>query len=115
MAESKRDRDEKKDTGATVGGAFAGGAVGGSAGGAMAGAAAGGRGGPAGAAIGAAVGAVAGAMGGKAIASRIDPTAEEAHWTSNYSSRPYVTSGSSYDDYGPAYKLGYERYPDYHG
>jgi uncharacterized protein (TIGR02284 family) len=115
MAESKRDRDEKKDTGATVGGAFAGGAVGGIAGGALAGAAAGGLGGPAGAAIGAAVGAVAGAMGGKAIANRIDPATEEAHWKTSYSSRPYVTSGSSYDDYGPAYKLGYERYPEYHG
>jgi uncharacterized protein (TIGR02284 family) len=115
MAESRKDRDTDKDTGATVGGAFAGGAVGGIAGGAMAGAAAGGLGGPAGAAIGAAVGAVAGAMGGKAIASRINPQVEEEHWRSNYSSRPYVASGSSYDDYGPAYRLGYERYPEYHG
>ncbi len=115
MAESRKDRDTDKDTGATMGGAFAGGAVGGIAGGALAGAAAGGLGGPAGAAIGAAVGAVAGAVGGKAIAGRIDPTAEDTHWKSNYSSRPYVTSGSSYDDYGPAYRMGYERYPDYHG
>lgn len=115
MAESRKDRDTDKDTGATMGGAFAGGAVGGIAGGAMAGAAAGGLGGPAGAAIGAAVGAIAGAVGGKAIASRINPQAEEAHWRSNYSSRSYVASGSSYDDYGPAYRLGYERYPEYHG
>jgi uncharacterized protein (TIGR02284 family) len=115
MAESRKDRDADKDTGATVGGAFAGGAVGGIAGGALAGAAAGGLGGPAGAAIGAAVGAVAGAMGGKAIASRIDPKVEDEHWRTNYSSRPYVTSGSNYDDYGPAYRMGYERYPDYHG
>jgi bacterioferritin (cytochrome b1) len=115
MADSKKDRDANKDTGATVGGAFAGGAVGGVAGGAMAGAAAGGLGGPAGAAIGAAVGAVAGAMGGKAIASRINPQSEDEHWRTNYASRPYVTSGSTYDDYGPAYKLGYERYPEYHG
>lgn len=115
MAESRKDRDTDKDTGATVGGAFAGGAVGGIAGGAMAGAAAGGLGGPAGAAIGAAVGAVAGAMSGKAIASRINPQVEEEHWRSSYSSRPYVTKGSSFDDYGPAYRLGYERYPEYHG
>lgn len=115
MAESRKDRDAEKDTGATVGGAFAGGAVGGIAGGAMAGAAAGGLGGPAGAAIGAAVGAVAGAMGGKAIANRINPQAEDEYWRTNYASRPYVTSGSTYDDYGPAYKLGYERYPEYHG
>jgi uncharacterized protein (TIGR02284 family) len=115
MAESRKDRDTDKDTGATMGGAFAGGAVGGIAGGAMAGAAAGGLGGPAGAAIGAAVGAVAGAMGGKAIASRINPQVEEEHWRSTYSSRPYVASDASYDDYGPAYRLGYDRYPEYHG
>lgn len=115
MAESNKDRDSDKDTGATVGGAFAGGAVGGIAGGALAGAAAGGLGGPAGAAIGAAVGAVAGAMGGKAVANRINPKTEDEHWRSNYSSRPYVASGSSYEDYGPAYRLGYERYPEHHG
>jgi bacterioferritin (cytochrome b1) len=81
----------------------------------MAGASAGGLAGPAGAAIGAAVGAVAGAIGGKAIASRISPDAEEEHWRKNYSTQPYVTSGSRYEDYGPAYRLGYERYPEYHG
>lgn len=115
MAEKKRDLDDKKDVAGTVGGAFAGGAVGGVAGGAMAGAAAGGLGGPAGAAIGAAVGAVAGAMGGKAIANRINPEEEDRYWQTTYSSRSYVSPGSTYDDYGPAYKLGYERYPEYHG
>jgi uncharacterized protein (TIGR02284 family) len=115
MAESRKDRDDKKDVTGTVGGAFAGGAVGGVAGGAMAGAAAGGLGGPAGAAIGAAVGAVAGAMTGKAIASRINPKAEDDYWQAAYPSRTYVSPGSTYDDYGPAYRLGYERYPDYHG
>lgn len=111
----KKDREETKDATGMVGGAFAGGAVGGVAGGALAGAAAGGLGGPAGAAIGAAVGAVAGALGGKAIADRINPEAEDAHWRQNYLSQPYVKSGASYDDYAPAYKLGYERYPEYHG
>jgi bacterioferritin (cytochrome b1) len=115
MADSRKDKEETKDTAGLVGGAFAGGAVGGIAGGALAGAAAGGLGGPAGAAIGAAVGAVAGAMGGKAIADKIDPKAEDTYWQSNYSSQPYVTKGSKYEDYGPAYKLGYERYPEYHG
>src|SRR5512138_1398017 len=119
MAESRKDRDDKrddkKDVAGAVGGAFAGGAVGGVAGGALAGAAAGGLGGPAGAAIGAAVGAVAGAVGGKAIADRINPQEEDAYWQSTYSSRSYVSPGSTYEDYGPAYKLGYERYPEYHG
>jgi hypothetical protein len=109
------DEDDKKDTAGVVGGMFAGGAVGGVAGGALAGAAAGGLGGPAGAAIGAAVGAVAGALGGKAIADHINPEVENDYWKTNYSSRSYVTSGSSYDDYGPAYRLGYERYPEYRG
>jgi len=115
MAGAKKDREDKKEATGAVGGAFAGGAVGGVAGGAMAGAAAGGLGGPAGAAIGAAVGAVAGALGGKAIASRINPKEEDAYWQTTYSSRSYISPGSTYDDYGPAYKLGYERYPDYHG
>lgn len=109
------DEDDKKDTAGAVGGAFAGGAVGGIAGGAMAGAAAGGLGGPAGAAIGAAVGAVAGALGGKAIADHINPEVEDDYWKTNYSSRSYVTSGSSYEDYRPAYRMGYERYPEYRG
>lgn len=113
--ERMMDEDDKKDVAGTVGGAFAGGAVGGVAGGAMAGAAAGGLGGPAGAAIGAAVGAVAGALGGKAIADRINPEAEDDYWRSNYSSRSYVTTDRTYDDYRPAYRMGYERYPEYHG
>ena len=69
-------------------------------------------GGPVGAAVGATVGVIAGAVGGglagKAIAEAIDPTAEEAHWRENYQDRPYVEEGSSYDDYGPAYRYGWE-------
>ncbi len=107
--------EDKTDKAGTVGGGLAGGAVGGVAGGALAGAAAGGLTGPVGAAIGAAVGAVAGALSGKAIADRINPSAENDYWRKNYSSRPYVTSGSTYDNYAPAYRMGYERYPQYHG
>ena len=47
--------------------------------------------------------------------SKIDPDAEDMYWRENYSSRPYVQSGASYDDYGPAYRHGvdaYSRYPD---
>ena len=98
-----------------AGGAFAGGAAGGVAGAAIAGAAAGTAAGPVGTVIGAAVGAVAGGLAGKAIAERINPTVEDAFWRDNYASRPYVTKGSSYDDYAPAYRYGYERYPDYKG
>lgn len=125
MAESnRRDADANRDpiTGApgshpagVAGGAFAGGAAGGVVGAAIAGAAAGSAAGPVGTVIGAAVGVVAGGLAGKAIAERVNPTEHDEYWRNNYSSRPYVASGTSYDDYSSAYKYGYERYPEYHG
>ena len=71
--------------------------------------------GPLGTLAGAAIGAVAGGLAGKGIAELIDPTVEDRYWKDSYSSRPYVPSGASYNDYGPAYKYGYETYPKYHG
>lgn len=65
-------------------------------------------GGPVGAVVGAAVGAIAGGLAGKGVAEMIDPTVEDAYWRDNYSSRPYVDANSSYDDYAPAYKYGWE-------
>jgi hypothetical protein len=85
-------------------------AAGGVAGAAGAGALAGSMGGPVGTAVGAVVGAVAGGLAGKGIAEVIDPTAEETYWRSNYTSRPYVQKGSSFDDYGPAYRYGVDSY-----
>src|ERR687898_902438 len=88
------------------------------------GAAAGGRAGggaaapvmaPIGTAVGAAIGAIAGGLAGKGIAESIDPTVEDRYWKDNYSARSYVPSGASYNDYGPAYRYGYETYPKYHG
>ena len=92
-------------------GAVVGGVAGGVAGGAMAGAAAGGMTGPVGAAVGAVVGAVAGALAGRSV----DPKAEDTYWRDNYTTRPYVQAGTSYDDYGPAYRYGVETYPRYAG
>lgn len=116
MNEHKRDPADKKDHPAAKGvGAVVGGVAGGVTGGAAAGAAVGGMTGPVGAAVGAAVGAVVGAVAGKGIAKAADPVAEEAYWRDNYSSRPYVATGKSFDDYGPAYRYGvdsYSRYPD---
>jgi hypothetical protein len=80
----------------------------GAAGGGAAGAAIGAVGGPIGAVVGAAIGAVAGGLAGKGVAEVIDPTAEEAYWRENYSSRSYVEPGSSYEDYQPAYRYGWE-------
>ena len=84
-------------------------------GGVAAGAAAGSVAGPVGTVIGAAVGAVVGGLAGKGVAESIDPTQEDAYWRDNYSSRPYVDAGSSYDDYGPAYGYGVNSYSKYPG
>jgi hypothetical protein len=105
------DTDKPQAKGTT--GAVVGGVAGGVAGGAAAGAAAGGMTGPVGAVVGAAIGAVVGAVAGRSM--RHDPAVEDAYWRDNYSSRPYVTSGSSYDEYAPAYRYGaesYSKYPD---
>jgi hypothetical protein len=98
----------KAGTGAVVGGV-----AGGVAGGAAAGAAAGGMTGPVGAVVGAAVGAVVGAVAGRTM--RADPAVEDTYWRDNYSSRPYVNSGTTYDEYSPAYRYGadaYNKYPN---
>jgi hypothetical protein len=84
--------------------------LGATAGAVAAGAAAGSIAGPAGTVVGAVVGAVAGGLAGKEMAERIDPTSEEAYWRENYSSRNYVNGGASFDDYGPAYRYGYDAY-----
>jgi predicted lipid-binding transport protein (Tim44 family) len=111
---SNKPTDKQDHPGAKAGvGAVVGGVAGGVAGGAAAGAMAGGLTGPAGAAIGAAVGAVAGAVAGRSM--RHDPAVEDAYWRDNYSSRPYVSAGTSYDEYAPAYRYGaesYSKYPD---
>jgi hypothetical protein len=114
MNDHKRDLADKKDHPAAKGvGAVVGGVAGGVAGGAAAGAAVGGMTGPVGAAVGAAVGAVVGAMSGKGIARAADPAVEDAYWRDNYSSRPYVQSGSQYDEYAPAYRYGVDSYSKY--
>ncbi len=79
----------------------------GATGGAVAGAAIGSAAGPVGAAIGLVVGAVAGGLGGKAAAEGINPTAEDAYWRESYNREPYYEAGRSYDDYRPAYEMGW--------
>lgn len=60
----------------------------------------------AGVAVGGVVGAVVGGLAGKAAAEAVNPTAEEDHWRQNYTREPYYEQGRSFDDYGPAYRLG---------
>ncbi|KGF72014.1 hypothetical protein DO97_13340 [Neosynechococcus sphagnicola sy1] len=69
--------------------------------------------GPVGAVVGAVVGSVVGGLAGKSTAEHINPTLEDNHWRENYSSRPYVEAGTSYEDYQLAYRTGYEGYAQY--
>ena len=93
-------------------GAVVGAAVGGVAGGAAAGALAGGITGPVGAVLGAAVGAVAGALTSSLSS---DPVVEDNYWRDNFSSRPYIKNGTTFDDYGPAYRYGSDSYAKHSG
>jgi hypothetical protein len=85
----------------------------GAVGGTLAGAALGAALGPIGALSGAAVGSMIGAVAGKGIAKGIDPEAETAYWQRRYREEPYYQAEYSFDDYGPAYGLGWRLYaPD---
>jgi len=37
----------------------------------------------------------------------INPTAEEAHWRQAFRDEPYYRPDLSFDDYSPAYRVGY--------
>ena len=79
----------------------------GAAGGALTGMAAGAIGGPITVAVGGVAGAITGGLAGKAIAESVNPTAEEAYWRESYTREPYYESGRTFDDYAPAYALGW--------
>lgn len=85
----------------------------GATGGALAGAAVGSVGGPVGAAVGGAIGAVAGGLGGKAAGEAVNPTVEDAYWRENHTDERYYNDQYKYDDYSPAYRLGYENRAKY--
>ncbi|MES2950797.1 MAG: hypothetical protein V4858_19860 [Pseudomonadota bacterium] len=92
--------------------------IGAAVGGAAVGAAAGTTAGPVGTAIGAAAGAVVGGLAGKSVAEAMEPTdesAETAYWRDNFVYRPYVGSGASFDDFGPAYDFGARAFGSYSG
>ncbi|RYF24587.1 MAG: PA2169 family four-helix-bundle protein [Comamonadaceae bacterium] len=79
----------------------------GAAGGAITGAAAGSIGGPIGAAVGGIAGALVGGLAGKGAAEAVNPTVEDAYWRDAYEREPYYQAGRSYDEYRPAYELGW--------
>ena len=50
-------------------------------------------------------------MGGSSsptMTESFDPATEDAYWRQNYSSRDYVTQGTPYSEYAPAYRYGWE-------
>jgi len=45
----------------------------------------------------------------------VDTNAEESYWRQNYSNRPYVTEGTSFIEYRPAYRYGADAHSRYQG
>ena len=86
--------------------------IGAVAGGAIAGAAVGTVAGPVGTVAGAAVGAVVGGLAGHGVAKAVNPSVEDAYWRENHRRQSFA-NGRSYDDYGLAYRSGYEGYAQY--
>ena len=84
------------------------GAASGAAAGAAAGAAVGIPGGPVGMAVAGAIGAVVGGLGGKAASEALNPSGEEQFWRAHYENETVHSPDLDYDDYAPAYRLGYE-------
>ncbi len=117
MADTKdpRSGDANRDPISGAPGAHPIGVGAGAAAGGAAGAAVGSVVGPVGTVVGAAVGAVAGGLAGKGAAEAVNPTYENDYWQKNYASQSYVTKGSSYDTYRPAYQHGWESYGRYPG
>lgn len=88
----------------------------GTAGGGMTGAAIGGAvGGPVGAAVGAVIGGVVGAYSGRGVAEAVNPTAEEKYWRENHGTQEWANNETSFDQYAPAYRTGYEGVTKYAG
>lgn len=78
----------------------------GAASGAATGAVAGSLGGPIGAGIGGVAGAIVGGLIGKGIGEAVDPT-EDEYWRARHADTDYYRGEYTYDDYEPAYRLGY--------
>lgn len=45
----------------------------------------------------------------------IDETVEDTYWREQFRSEPYYQAEYGYDDYAPAYRLGYRSYGEYAG
>ena len=56
-----------------------------------------------------------GGAAGKGVGHVVNPKAENDYWRNEYQTQPYYTPGYTYDDYEPAYALGYNNYDKYEG
>ena len=109
MAKTKIPEDNRDPITGAPGAHPVGTGVGAALGGMAAGAAAGTvAAGPIGTLVGSAAGAIIGGLAGKGVAEHFDPTAEDAYWRENFEREPYYQKGYTFDDYAPAYRLGYE-------
>src|SRR3954467_8263262 len=107
--DDRRGTDENRDPISGARGAHpVGTGLGAVAGGAATGAAVGSVAGPVGTAAGVVGGAIVGGLAGKGIAEAVNPTAERDYWTKNYNQESYYQTGHTWDDYDPAYRVGYE-------
>ena len=79
----------------------------GATGGAATGAALGAPAGPLGMAIGAAAGGVIGGLVGKGAGEVFNPTLEDTYWRGAWADEPYARTDFLYEDYEPAYRIGY--------
>lgn len=87
----------------------------GAAAGSLVGAGVGAAGGPIGMAAGAVIGGVAGAAAGDSVAEAVNPTTFADHWKRNYKSASYHKSDREWNDYEPAYMLGYTAHAKHRG
>ena len=63
--------------------------------------------GPIGAAVGAVIGGIGGAKAGDAIAEKVNPTEYDDYWATHYKSASYYQPEREWEDYAPAYGVGY--------
>jgi hypothetical protein len=66
--------------------------------------------GPIGAVIGGVLGAVAGGIGGSAVGESISAGSEDDFWRGQHARQAYATPSDDYEDFRPAYRVGYEGY-----
>lgn len=53
--------------------------------------------------------------GGSFAGSTIDANSEETYWRDNYSTRPYVTTGTPFNEYRTAYRYGVDAHTRFPG